>query len=62
MTQIKGGQPITVRAGDTFFEAPNDVHVASRNASRTEPARILVFFLKEKNAPLTILGDREQSR
>src|SRR3954453_22038809 len=29
----KGGQPVTLNAGDTYYESPNDVHVVSRNPS-----------------------------
>ena len=50
--QVKGGQPVTLRSGQTFYEGPNDVHVIGRNASDTEPARFVVFFLKKKGAPI----------
>ena len=50
--QVKGGQPVTLRPGQTFYEGPNDVHVIGRNASDTEPARFVVFFLKKKGAPI----------
>lgn len=50
--QVKGGQPVTLTPGQTWYEGPGDVHVVSRNASRTEPARYLVFMVKEKGAPI----------
>jgi len=44
ITQLKGGKPQTVRAGEVFYESPTDVHIGSRNASTTRPATLLVFF------------------
>lgn len=52
--QVKGGKEVTLGPGQTFYESPEDVHTVSRNASTTKPAKFLVFFVKEKGAPLTI--------
>jgi quercetin dioxygenase-like cupin family protein len=52
--QVKGGKEVTLGPGQTFFESPEDVHTVSRNASTTEPARFLVFFVKPKGAPSTV--------
>jgi quercetin dioxygenase-like cupin family protein len=52
--QVKGGKQITLTPGQTFYEGPNDVHVVGRNASSTKPAKFLVFFLKDKGAPVLI--------
>lgn len=52
--QVKGGKEVTLRPGDTFHEAPGDVHTVSKNASTTEPAKFLVVFVKEKGAPNTV--------
>jgi len=30
---------------------PDDIHVVGRNASKTEPAKFLVGFVKNKGAP-----------
>lgn len=46
--QLKGGLPVTLRPGQTFYEGPGDVHQVSANASRTVPAKILVFMVKDK--------------
>ena len=40
--QLKGGQQVTLRPGQTFYEGPDDVHVVDRNASATNPAKFLV--------------------
>jgi quercetin dioxygenase-like cupin family protein len=53
--QVKGGKEITLTPGQTFYEGPNDVHVVGRNASSVKPAKFLVFFVKEKTAPVLVL-------
>jgi quercetin dioxygenase-like cupin family protein len=50
--QVKGGKEITLTPGQSFYEAPNDIHVVSRNASKTEPAKFVVFQVKDKGAPV----------
>jgi len=50
--QLKGKPAITLKAGQTFYEGPTDVHVVGRNASNTEPARFVVVLLKAKGAPV----------
>ena len=49
--QVKGGTPVTLGPGQTFYESPEDVHTVLKNASTTKPAKFLVFFVKEKGAP-----------
>ena len=50
-TQVAGGERVVLKAGETFYELPSDEHVVSANASDTEPAKILVFMLADKDAP-----------
>ena len=50
--QLEGQPAVTLKAGQTFYEGPNDVHVVGRNASNTEPARFVVVLLKGKGAPV----------
>ena len=52
--QVRGGKETAVTAGQTFYEGPDDVHVVGRNASKTEPAKFVVFFVKDKSAPLFV--------
>jgi quercetin dioxygenase-like cupin family protein len=52
--QVKGGQEVTLTPGQTFYEGPDDVHVIGRNASQTEPAKFVVFLVKDKGAPVLI--------
>jgi quercetin dioxygenase-like cupin family protein len=49
--QVQGQPPVTLRAGQTFYEGPEDIHQVSANASRTASARILVFMVKDKAKP-----------
>jgi quercetin dioxygenase-like cupin family protein len=51
--QVAGSPAVTLRKGETFYEGPNDVHVVSANASKTVPAKILVFIVKDKGAPVS---------
>ncbi len=52
--QVRGGKETTVGPGQTFYEGPNDVHVVGRNASKTKPAKFVVFFVKAKGAPVLV--------
>ena len=55
--QVKGGKEVTLTPGQTFYEGPNDVHTVGRNASKTKPAKFVVFLVKDKGAPvLTPVG------
>ena len=49
--QVEGGKETTLGPGQTFYESPDDVHVVSKNASNSQPAKFLVFFVKDKGAP-----------
>jgi len=51
---LKGGKSVTLTAGQTFYEGPNDIHTVGRNASKTMPAKFVVFLLKDKGAPVFI--------
>ena len=52
--QVKGGKEVTLSPGETFYEGPNDVHVVGKNASSTKPAKFVVFFIKDKGAPVLV--------
>jgi quercetin dioxygenase-like cupin family protein len=52
--QVKGGKEVTLTPGQTFYEGPNDIHTVSRNASNTKSAKFIVFFVKDKGAPVLI--------
>ena len=50
--QLKGGKEVTLTPGQTFYEGPDDVHIVGRNASKTKPAKFVVFLIKNKDAPV----------
>ncbi|MEY8169834.1 cupin domain-containing protein [Burkholderia multivorans] len=52
--QVKGGQSVTLKPGQPFYEAPGDLHTVGRNASLTQPARFIVLLLKDKGAPVLV--------
>jgi uncharacterized protein YbjT (DUF2867 family) len=52
--QVRGGKPVTLTPGQTFYEGPEDIHVVGRNASSTKPARFLVLLVKNKGTPVLV--------
>ena len=52
--QVRGGKEMTLTPGQTFYEGPDDVHVVGRNASQTRSAKFVVFFVKDKGAPILV--------
>jgi quercetin dioxygenase-like cupin family protein len=52
--QVRGQKELTLGPGQSFYEDPNDIHIVSRNASSTKPAKFLVFLINKKGAPLVI--------
>ena len=52
--KIDDGPVRTLKPGEMFYEAPGDIHQVSRNPSKTQPVKFLVFFVKDKDAPRTL--------
>ena len=52
--QVRGGKETTLTPGQTFYEGPDDVHIVGRNASKTKPAKFVVFLVKDKGAPVLV--------
>ena len=52
-TQVKGEPEATYKAGETFYEAPHGVHQVSANASSTEPADFIAYFICDHEQPLS---------
>jgi quercetin dioxygenase-like cupin family protein len=48
-TQVEGEPARTVRVGESFYEDPGAHHLVSRNASSTEPAKLLAVFVVDTN-------------
>src|SRR5215475_3144862 len=49
--QLRGAEPVTVKAGEGFYEGPNDVHIVGRSASDSKPAKFVVFLVKNEGVP-----------
>jgi quercetin dioxygenase-like cupin family protein len=49
-SQVNDEPVKTYRAGESFSENPGDHHAVSRNASSTEPARLLAVFVVDSGA------------
>jgi len=52
--QVAGDKPVTLTAGQTFYESPTDIHAVSKNASNTQPAKILAVLVKDVGKPATV--------
>src|SRR3954452_8236988 len=50
--QLRNAAEVTLSPGQTYYEGPNDVHIVGRNASSTQPAKFVVFLVKNQGAPI----------
>lgn len=48
-SQVNDGPVQVFRAGQSWYEAPGSKHTVSRNASKTEPAKLLAVFVVDTN-------------
>ena len=44
-SQVKGEKAITYKAGEFWYEPAGSEHLVSKNASTTQPAKLLVFMV-----------------
>ena len=49
--EVDGQPPLTLKAGESFAVPAKQIHNA-KNASSTEPVKVLVFLVGEKGQPL----------
>ena len=54
ITQLEGEQPMTYTKGQSWYELPRKPHMVSRNASVTEPAKLLVLLLSQEGVALKV--------
>jgi quercetin dioxygenase-like cupin family protein len=52
--KLDQGPETLLTKGQTFYEAPGQLHAVSGNASQTEPARVLAFIVAESGKPITV--------
>jgi quercetin dioxygenase-like cupin family protein len=50
--QLRDAAEVRLSPGQTYYEGPADVHIVGRNASDTQPAKFVVFFVKSQGAPI----------
>ena len=53
-SQVKGEPAITYKAGEFWYEAAGSEHLVSKNASATEPAKLLVLMVMGKDEAVLI--------
>ena len=44
-SQVKGEKEVTYKAGEYWYEPAGSEHLVSKNASKTKPAKLLVFMV-----------------
>ena len=52
--KVGDGAETVLSKGQTFYEAPGQLHAVSANASQTEPAKVLAFIVAESGKPITV--------
>lgn len=52
ISQLKGEEPRRYKAGESWYEPAGSVHLQSRNASESKPAKLVVWVLNEEKAPI----------
>lgn len=61
IAKISGhGEEKTYTAGQMFYEQPGATHEVSKNASQTQPARLLAMIFAKKGATLTTPGPAQR--
>jgi quercetin dioxygenase-like cupin family protein len=53
-SQVKGRPEMMYKAGESFYEAPNGVHLISANASSTKPAKLVAWLICDHDTPLSV--------
>lgn len=52
--QMQGQPEMVYKAGQSFYEGPNGVHIVSANPNTTEPAKFVAYFICDRDTPLSI--------
>jgi quercetin dioxygenase-like cupin family protein len=53
-TQVQGEPVAIYKAGESFYEAPDGVHLVSANASQRESAKLIAYFVCDHDKPLSV--------
>ena len=54
VSQLEGDEAMTYTKDQSWYESPKKPHVVSKNASKTEPARLLVFLLSQEGESIKV--------
>jgi quercetin dioxygenase-like cupin family protein len=54
---VDDGEPVVLKAGESFYEPPGALHSVSRNASRELPASMIAFFVLADGECPTVYDD-----
>ena len=54
VSQLEGDEPMTYTKGQSWYESPKKPHIVSKNASKTEPAKLLVFLLSQEGESIKV--------
>ena len=57
VSAVDGEEPRTYRAGEGWYEMPGAHHRVSRNASKTEPAKLLAIFVMDPGEKQVVFPD-----
>ena len=57
-SQVDNGPARVYKAGESFYEEPGQHHGISRNASKTEPAKLLAVFVVDSNETTLTTPDK----
>ena len=52
--KLDQGDEKILTKGQTFYEAPGQLHAVSANGSATEPAKVLAVIVAESGKPITV--------
>lgn len=60
ITKVSGQEERAYHVGEMFYEPPGSTHEVSKNASATDPARLLAMIFAPKGAQLTTAGPAQR--
>jgi quercetin dioxygenase-like cupin family protein len=60
VSQLKGTPEKTYAQGEMFYEPSGAVHLISRNASKSHPAKLLAFMIAKRGAPVKLPAEEQK--
>ena len=58
VSKVNNGAEQVYKAGESFYEEPGSRHPVSRNASETEPAKLLAVFVVDSDDKKLTINDK----